>query len=212
MQSTRILAIRHGETAWNRDTRIQGQTDIPLSELGHWQASRLAQALEGEPIDAVYSSDLQRARQTAEPIARAQGLALRLHPALRERHFGEFEGRTWAELEAHWPEQAQAWRKRDPNFAPLGGENLLQLRERVVGAVLALAADHQGEQIVVVAHGGVLDTLYRAATRVDLQAPRTWELRNAAINRLLWSPEGLSLVGWADAQHLQQDGGDEISS
>jgi probable phosphoglycerate mutase len=77
----------------------------------------------------------------------------------------------------------------------------------VVAAVTELAARHPGEQVLVVAHGGVLDILYRAATRLDLQAPRSWTMTNTAINRLLWTPEGLGLVGWADTGHLQDPDG-----
>ena len=131
---------------------------------------------------------------------------------LRERGFGEFQGKTFAEIEAVLPEQALRWRKRDPAFAPPGGESLLELRERVVGTAERLAAKHSGELIALVGHGGVMDVLYRAATRLDLQAPRTWELGNAAINRLLWSPEGFTLVGWADTQHLDDDILDESYS
>jgi 2,3-bisphosphoglycerate-dependent phosphoglycerate mutase len=203
LQITRILAVRHGETAWNRDTRIQGHTDIGLNDHGRWQADRLALALGEEPIAAFYASDLSRARETAEAVARRHGAYVQMHTGLRERSFGRFEGQTWAELESRHPEEALAWRKRVPDFAPPGGETLLQLRERVVGTVEQLAARHPGEQVLLVAHGGVLDILYRAATRLELQAPRSWELPNTAINRLLWSPEGLSLVGWADTSHLQ---------
>ena len=119
------------------------------------------------------------------------------------------QGHTFEELEAKEPEQAYRWRKRDPAFAPEGGESLIALRERITTTTHALAAPHVGGQIVLVAHGGVLDVLYRAATRQDIQAPRTWQLGNAAINRLLWTPDGLSLVGWADTQHLDNAVRDE---
>lgn len=209
MQATRILAVRHGETAWNRDTRIQGHTDIALNEHGRWQAEQLAQALHAEPIAACYASDLSRARETAQAVAERHGLPVQVHIGLRERGFGSFEGKTWAELEAGWPVEIESWRKRVPNFAPPGGESLLQLQARVVATVDELAARHPGEQVLMVTHGGVLDMLYRLATRLDLQAPRSWELTNTAINRLLWSPEGLGLVGWADTNHLQQGSLDE---
>lgn len=206
MQITRILAVRHGETAWNRDARIQGHTDIDLNEHGRVQARRLGAALREETLAAIYASDLRRARATAEAVARHHGLPVHTHPGLRERGFGQFEGLTWAEIEARHPEAALAWRKRHPDFVPpRGGESLRQLRERIIATVHALAARHVGEQILMVAHGGVLDVLYRAATRLDLQAPRTWELANTAINRLIWSPEGLGLVGWADTRHLQAE-------
>lgn len=203
MNITRILAVRHGETAWNRATRIQGHTDIDLNDHGRWQAEQLALALQDTDIAACHASDLGRARATAQAVAQRHGLPVHTHPGLRERCFGSFEGQTWSELETRFPEATQAWRKREPDFAPPGGESLLTLQARVVGAITALAAQHVGEQILVVVHGGVLDILYRAATRLDLQAPRSWELPNTAINRLLWSPEGLSLVGWADTGHLQ---------
>ncbi|MDW5445107.1 histidine phosphatase family protein [Polaromonas sp. SM01] len=201
-EAARVLAIRHGETTWNVDTRIQGQLDVGLNDTGRWQAGRLGQALAEEPIAAIYASDLGRAYDTALSISRTTGVAVRAEEGLRERHFGEFQGKTFAEIEAVLPEQAMRWRTRDPDFAPAGGESLLQLRERVVSTAEKLAARHLGELIVLVGHGGVMDVLYRAATRLELQAARTWALGNAAINRLLWTPDGFSLVGWADTQHL----------
>lgn len=203
VQATRILAVRHGETTWNRDTRIQGHTDIDLNEHGRWQAARLANALREDAVAAIYSSDLKRARDTAQAVADMHQLPVHAHIGLRERAFGRFEGHTWDELALRYPAETLAWRKRMPDFAPPGGETLVQLRERVVATVVELAQRHVGEQILLVAHGGVLDVLYRAATRLELQAPRTWQLANTGINRLLWSPEGLGLVGWGDVQHLQ---------
>ena len=206
VEATRILAIRHGETAWNVDTRIQGQLDIPLNDTGRWQAHQLALALAGEPITAVYASDLWRAYETALSVAGAVDLNITTDEGLRERGFGVFQGRTFADIEAEMPEQALRWRERDPEFAPEGGESLNDFRDRVLACVHTLASRHPGELISVVAHGGVMDVLYRAATGQGLQAPRTWDLGNAAINRLLWTPEGFTLVGWADTYHLEQQG------
>ena len=207
MEATRILAIRHGETAWNVDTRIQGQLDIGLNDTGRWQAQRTAQALAHEDIAAVYSSDLSRAFETAQTIANAlsarSALQVVPHLGLRERHFGHFQGKTWAEIETHWPDDARLWRQRDPAWSPVEGESLLQLRERIAQCVHELAHQHKGEQIALVAHGGVMDVLYRLATGQSTQAPRTWHLGNAAINRLLWTPQGLSLVGWGDVSHFE---------
>jgi probable phosphoglycerate mutase len=211
-EPTRILAIRHGETSWNVDTRIQGHLNIPLNDTGHWQADRLGQALAGEDIAAIYASDLSRAHETAQYVGRATGVSVVPELGLRERGFGAFEGRTFAEIELALPDQAERWRKRDPAFAPTGGESLLQVRERVLAAVNRLAQRHPGELIVMVAHGGVMDVLYRAATRLDLQATRTWLLGNTAVNRLLWTSEGLSLVGWSDTQHLSDAVLDESSA
>ena len=211
-EPTRIIAIRHGETTWNVDSRIQGHLDIPLSATGRQQAERLAGALRDEPITAIYASDLARAWETAQYIGQANGLPVIREIGLRERDFGDFEGKTFAEIELLLPEQSVRWRKRDPQFAPQGGETLTDLRSRVTEAAERLAARHPGEQIALVGHGGVMDVLYRAATRLDIQAPRTWTLGNAAINRLLWTPGGFALVGWADTQHLADDVLDEAVS
>lgn len=212
-KTTRILAIRHGETAWNVDTRIQGHLDIPLNDTGRWQAARLAQALATrDDIHAIYSSDLQRAHHTAQAIAAATGAPLATHVGLRERGFGIFEGKTYVEIEQTWPEESGHWRNRTPDWAPAGGETLLQVRERLTHTLHELAARHPGQQIVLVAHGGIMDQLYRAATGQDLQAPRTWQLGNTAVNRLLWTPQGLSLVGWADTSHLEDDTRDEFTT
>ena len=209
MQVTRIIAIRHGETAWNVGMRLQGHTDIGLNARGEWQAQRVAKALAEESIDAIYSSDLSRAHATALAIAQRNtsfaNKAVATHQGLRERGFGTFEGQTYAEIAENWPDESERWRSRDPHFAPPGGESLVQLRERIQSTVDALASQHLGEHIVLVAHGGVMDALYRLATQLDLAAPRTWALGNAAINRLLWMPEGLTLVGWADDYHLDDD-------
>ena len=216
MSATRIIAIRHGETAWNVDTRLQGHLDIGLNERGQWQARRAAQALADEDIAAIYTSDLSRARATAQAIAdhNANPAARQVHPhtGLRERGFGIFEGQTYAQINLDWPEESRRWRQRDPHFAPQGGETLTQLRERVSATVNALASQHVGEQIVLVAHGGVMDALYRLATHVAIDAPRSWDLGNAAINRLLWTPDGLTLVGWSDTRHLDDATLDETSA
>ena len=203
-QATRILATRHGQTAWNATLRIQGQLDIGLDDVGRWQAQRLAQACADEGFDAVYSSDLARARDTARALASVSGVAVRTDAGLRERGFGVFEGLTYAEVESRFPDQARRWRQRDASFGPAGGEVLQAFYQRVIAAVAALAARHRGQHIAVVAHGGVLDALYRAAARVALDAPRSWQLGNAGINRLLASDEGFVLVGWGDTTHLDQ--------
>ena len=213
MEPTRILAIRHGETAWNVDARIQGHLDIPLNNTGREQARRLAKSLAGRaPIDALYSSDLSRALATAQAVADLTGAPLMTNPALRERCFGDLQGRSFAEISITEPELAEPWRRREPDWTPpgAGGESLLRFRQRVLAAVEALAAQHVGQSIALFTHGGVLDVLYRAATGLELQAPRTWQIGNTAVNRLLWTPDsGLGLVGWADTTHLEAEALDE---
>lgn len=200
---TRIVAIRHGETDWNAQSRLQGQLDIPLNPHGQRQAARLADALRHEGLVAVISSDLARAHATAAAFTEPLGLPLRLEPGLRERGFGMLEGKTYEEIDRLWPDHARRWRERDIEFTPLGGESLLVFQQRVVAIARELAALHGGGTIALVTHGGVLDCLYRAAQGIDLQAHRTWQLGNAAINRLLHSPQGLAVVGWNDRSHLE---------
>jgi len=212
MQATRIIAVRHGETAWNVDKRLQGHLNIPLNSLGLWQAEQVAQALADQAIDTIYSSDLLRAWQTAQTIAQAALCPLVAEKGLRERGFGEFEGNTYAEVAELFPHDSEMWRTRAPDWAPPRGESLNQMVERVRTTTWALARQHLGGQIALVAHGGVLDMLYRLATGQSVQAPRTWQLSNAAINRLLWTPDGLTLVGWSDTSHLEEVSLDEAMS
>jgi 2,3-bisphosphoglycerate-dependent phosphoglycerate mutase len=200
---TRVIAVRHGETAWNVDTRIQGQLDIALNDRGRWQAQRLARALADEGLEAVYASDLGRARETAQAVADAARLAVQTDAALRERRFGAFEGLTFREIEQRYPEQSRRWRERDAGYGPEGGETLDLFFRRAVAAVAAIAERHRGQHIAIVTHGGVLDALYRAASRIAIDAPRTWQLGNASVNRLLHGEMGFALVGWSDTFHLE---------
>ena len=210
-QATQVFLIRHGETDWNADARIQGHTDIALNARGHAQARALARALHGQDIDAIYASDLTRARETAAPLATQVGLAPRLHAGLRERAFGQFEGSSFAQLQLTHPQACERWRRRDPDFAAPGGERLDDFSARVTRTVLGIAAGHPGQVLVVVTHGGALDCLYRHATGQALDAARTWELRNAAINRVLVVDGRMTLVGWNDASHLD-DARDEAAA
>ena len=212
MQVTRLVLIRHGQTAWNSQARLQGQLDIPLDALGRRQAARLADALQGEGITAVVSSDLSRAWHTAQALAAPLGLPLQADAGLRERCFGVLQGRTRAQIDQDTPALARRWHSREPDFAPEGAESLRDFSARCLACVQRLVSAHAGAHgraggqgsgtLALVSHGGVLDSLYRAATHVALDAPRSWPLGNAVINRLLHTPQGLSLVGWNDAAHL----------
>ena len=126
-----------------------------------------------------------------------------------ERHFGIWQGHTYAEVAERWPEQSERWRRREAGFGPEQGETLQGFFDRVVACATRLASAHPGQTVLMVAHGGVLDCLYRAASRIALDAPRTWELPNTGINRLLYTGEGFTLVGWADVHHLDDGARDE---
>ena len=202
MSATRIIAIRHGQTDWNAEGRLQGQLDIPLNTLGRRQAATLADALRHDGLAAVISSDLGRAWHTALALAGPLGLPLHAEPGLRERCFGGLQGHTRAQIDQQWPVLARRWHRREPDFAPQGAESLRDFCARTLACVERLAAAHVGATVALVSHGGVLDCLYRAATRLALDAPRTWVMPNASINRLLHTPQGLALVGWNDGSHL----------
>ena len=200
---TELIFIRHGVTDWNLERRFQGCIDIELNAEGVTQARLTAERLAGMPLAAVYASDLRRARQTAEPIARAIGVAVAVEPGLRERHYGAFEGRTHDELSRDHPEAYQQWRDRVPDYPlPGGGESLLTLRERVQAQMGRLAARHPGQTIVAVTHGGVLDSIYRIAAGLAPDAPRRFELNNASINRIGWDGERFHVIDWGDLSHL----------
>jgi probable phosphoglycerate mutase len=204
-QVTRVVAVRHGETSWNAELRMQGQLDTVLSARGRWQAQRAAEALTGSGIDAIIASDLARAFDTAQAIARQLGLDVGIDPGLRERCFGIFEGYSYNEIGARWPVEAERWRHHDPDFGPDEGETLRAFDARSIATATRIAAAHSGRSIAIVTHGGVLDCLYRAAAGITLEAPRSWALGNAAINRLLYTPRGFTLVGWSDTAHLDDE-------
>ena len=203
---TKLLLIRHGETAWNAEHRIQGQLDIPLSPLGVLQSARLAECLANEPIDAVYSSGQSRAWLTAAPLAARLGLKVIAEPGLRERSFGIFEGLTLDEIAERYPPEFKKWRERDPAWRPEGGESGRQLIDRVLSAVSDIGTKHPSQTVVLVSHGGVLDVVYRAARLLEWHAPREHQMLNAAVNRLTTSatPLLLSIEHWGDVAHLQE--------
>ena len=202
MQATRLVAIRHGQTAWNAEWRLQGQTDIPLDALGRQQAGRLPGALRHEGLVAVVSSDLGLALETAHALADPLGLPVLLEPGLRERHFGILEGHVRSDIDVRFPDLARRWHAREPDFAPPGAESLRAFNDRCLAAVQRQALAHAGQAIALISHGGVLDCLYRAATGLTLEVPRTWPLGNAGIHRLLFTGQGLALTGWNDSAHL----------
>jgi probable phosphoglycerate mutase len=200
--STRFCFVRHGETAWNALRRIQGHLDLPLNANGIAQARALANSLLGETFGALYSSDLERARHTAEAVAHVLHLPVRVLPALRERNFGVFQGLTFEECTRRYPAEHARLRARDPDFAIPGGESLGQFSRRVLDSVAELALRHPGAQVLVATHGGVLDMLYRRATGRGLEAPRECEIPNAALNWIEVDAEDWSLLAWADRSHL----------
>ncbi len=151
---TRLFIWRHGRTAWNAEHRAQGQTDVELDERGHAQAAAAAARLAQRQPDAIVSSDLRRAAQTAHYLAEATGLPVRYDERLRERHFGAWQGLTGAEMAAQYPEQHAAWRAGHRDIDGLGMESLADLEKRAIAACLDAAAALPGGTTVLTAHGG----------------------------------------------------------
>jgi broad specificity phosphatase PhoE len=151
---TTLLLARHGETDWNRSGRWQGHANTALNERGREQAWALAAELEDEAIAAVYASDLDRARETAEIVAHFLGLAVRRDPRLREINFGGWEGLTTPEIEERFPNEVERWRADDGSSGFAGGETYEQMSERVVAGLAAIAEAHPADQVLVILHGG----------------------------------------------------------
>lgn len=204
--NTELILIRHGETAWNRERRMQGQTDTPLSSVGRSQAEAVGARLARHPFAALYSSDLARAWDTAAAISRASGRDIRREPALRERTFGMFEGLTYDEMALRYPDEHARFSARDPDYAVPGGESPRQFFERSLGCLERIAAAHTGACVVVVTHGLVLDTLHRAAHGMPLDAKREAPLLNASLNTFARATDGWREIGWGDVAHLVEVG------
>jgi probable phosphoglycerate mutase len=199
---TRLCVVRHGETEWNAGKRIQGQIDIPLSALGHAQARATGNALLGEGFAAIYSSDLVRTRQTAEATAHLAHLPLQLDTGLRERHYGIFQGLTYAEAALRHPAEYARHKARDPRFVPEGGESLLDLAARIGSACEAIVRRHAGQAAALFTHGGVLDILYRQAAGQPLTTARDFAIPNCAINWFEVVNGCWTLLSWAERDHL----------
>lgn len=203
VRPTRLCLVRHGETAWNVEHRLQGHLDVPLNPTGEAQALATAAGLATVHFAAVYCSDLQRARQTAAAITRDREGRVEFQPRLRERHYGVFQGLTYAEAEAHFPDDFRRFKQRDPQFTfPGGGESLTAFAGRVEHILADLAASHRGEQVLIVTHGGVLDIVHRLAAGKALDAPRDFAIPNAALNWIEYDGTRWHLVSWADKRHL----------
>jgi probable phosphoglycerate mutase len=209
---TRLCLVRHGETEWNAERRLQGQIDIGLNETGRQQALAAGRWLRGQEIAAVYSSDLQRARSTAEAIGGALGLAVTPLPEMRERNYGIFQGLTYAEARERHPEAYAAFEARNPDHDFVSGESLKAMFARVTAKLQALAAAHAGQSIVVVVHGGVLDIVNRFVRGNPLETPRDFLIPNAGLNWIALVDGGWHIESWGETAHLEPGALDELPS
>lgn len=200
-----LCLVRHGETAWNAEGRLQGHLDIPLNDNGFAQADALSQRLAAlkQDFSALYCSDLLRTRQTAAGIARARQLEPIYDSRLRERHYGVFQGLTHDEGAQLDPTSHARFRARELAFElPGAGESLLDFASRVRNALNEIAFRHRGESVIVVAHGGVLDIAHRLTQAIALELPRQFSIPNAALNWVEAENGQWRLLSWADETHL----------
>lgn len=200
--TTKIVLVRHGETRWNVEQRIQGQGDSPLTEAGIEQARAIGRRLAREHFDRIIASDLGRAMQTAREIAALTPHQVIPDARFRERHFGVGEGMTYREIDERFPGAFSRVREVDPDFAIPGGESRRQFHQRVVEGLEQLAEEHRGEALVVVTHGGVLGTLYRHVHGIDLSVPHSVPILNASYNALTHDGTAFRIDAWADIDHL----------
>ena len=197
-----LVAVRHGETTWNLENRIQGHKDSPLTPTGRMQAQAMARRLSTMGLQALYSSDLGRARETAEIIGPACGLSPKTDPRFRERNLGIFEALTYAETQKRFPEEFARFKTWDATYQVPEGESSLQFKERIANGLDDLHQRHPGERIGLVTHGGVLDLMMRLAIGLPLNIPRAYSLFNASLNRFSRDNGRWVLDTWGDTSHL----------
>lgn len=206
MTTTKLCLIRHGETSWNAERRLQGHTDIPLNARGVLQARQMAQALKDIKLtfDVLYTSDLKRAADTANAVVELFGIEAQVDGELRERHFGALQGLSIGEAPLKRPDIWQAHITRDLEHDLDGGESIQQFALRVQNALDKIQARHAGKTILVVSHGGTLDMMYRIASKQALSAERTASVPNASLNWITHRQgDGWAIEQWADTRHLE---------
>ena len=199
---TRFLLIRHGETEWNLASRIQGHSDSPLTAAGVAQAQALAQRMATESFDVLVASDLPRALRTAQIIAHRSGHGIVIDARFRERNFGEGEGLTYGEIDHQFPDAFSRVRDTDPDYAIPGGETRRQFYMRVKDAFESLAQAHEGQRVAVVAHGGVLASLYRVIHGLAIATAHPIPIPNAALSKVQFESGKWSVERWGDTGHL----------
>jgi len=204
MTKTRFCLVRHGETDWNAERRLQGYTDIPLNTRGLAQAAQTAKALKKAnfQFDVLYTSDLHRAKQTAQAIEHLFAVSAISQSSLRERHLGALQGLTIHEATLLEPELWQIHLSRDIHQELRGGESISQFANRIKTALQEIQEKHSGETILIVSHGGSLDMIYRMASKQALDAEKLVAVPNASLNWISFDGENWKVDNWADTSHL----------
>ncbi len=194
MQTTRLYLVRHGQVEGHETKRYNGQGNVPLTTLGKEQSARVRDCLNGVSLDAVYSSDLERSYHCAQLIAATNSLDVVVNKALRELNIGDWEGRTWAELQETYPEDWQARLHNLVNFRVPGGESLQDAAERIRPVIKELVEKHRGGTVALVAHGGVNRIVLLDAIGTTLDRAFSIEQDYGCLNIIDYLSDGHSVV------------------
>ena len=198
----KLYIVRHGETQWNAEGRVQGHTDIELSDQGRRQAQTLARRLANVPFDAAYSSDLSRCTETARIILGESPVPLHTTPQLREYNKGVFEGLTVHEYRRRFPDLYRASLVNDLDFAPTGGETMRQTSARMAAFVEQVNGRHLDDTVLVVGHGGSLRSLLVGLLSLPLEANWRFIMGNCALTQVYTYPDNAVLHLYNDTSHL----------
>ena len=212
MTITRFCLVRHGETDWNAERRLQGHTDIDLNARGLDQAKQMADALKRMHLqfDVLYTSDLQRAAKTAKAIEQLFGTTAITYEALRERHLGALQGLTTDEAPQREPDLWASHLSRDVDQDLRGGESIQQFSDRIKTALEQIRKQYHGKTILLVSHGGTLDMMYRLASNQPLEAEKAVSVPNASLNWISHDGFAWKVDGWADTRHLEASALDNL--
>lgn len=205
MTITRFCLVRHGETDWNVERRLQGHADIDLNMRGFAQAEQMARALQkiNLQFDVLYTSDLQRAAKTAKEIEQLFNASALVSSALRERHLGALQGLTMDEAPKTEPELWRSHLDRNLNEELRGGESIAQFSSRIKEALDQIRKQHIGKTILIVSHGGALDMMYRLASNQSLDSEKAVAVPNASLNWISHDGHSWKIDGWGDTSHLE---------
>jgi alpha-ribazole phosphatase len=196
----KLFLVRHGQTDWNLTRRFQGQSDVPLNETGRQQANALAGRLSNQSFDAIYSSDLRRAAETAGMICASK---IHFGTGLREVNFGDWEGLTYDEIKERYPDSLATWERNVYSSSPPNGETLEDLEKRVQSFLNDLIQKHNDQTVLVVAHGGVLQVLVCLALKLPPEMYWQFYLSTASLSQISFYPAGAILNLLNDTSHLQ---------
>ena len=199
---TLLIVVRHGETEWNCCRRYQGHLDSPLTPHGLQQVEALAEGLSGRGGQVMHSSDLGRAVQTSEIIARRLSMGFTLDDGLRERNLGIMQGKDMSQFMETHPEEARRFASHDPDYAPPGGESTRAVYARTVTCLESIVARHSGQTILAVTHGGVLLHVFRRAVGLRPDAAVFASIANASINTFSIAAGDWRLESWGEIHHL----------